>query len=298
MTNIKVGIIGGSGFDDPNLFKQVKVTEVTTQFGNPSDVLTEGFIGDVPCVILPRHGKKHLILPSEVNYRANIWALKEAGCTHILATCACGSLQEHAQPGDFLVLDQFFDRTTGREVSFYGSRPGAIKGVLHMPMADPFCEETRQVLIEAAKNLSFDVYDRDSGKPEPKHPCVHTKGSLVTINGPRFSTRFESKVFRSWGLDLVGMTLVPEVSLAREAGLSYASLAIVTDYDCWKADEAHVSVDIVLREFGKSIEKVKKVVLEAVRLIGTRDWTKTIEANQLLVQNSRQDLAHAKDSDK
>ncbi|VDQ11420.1 unnamed protein product [Trichobilharzia regenti] len=144
-----------------------------------------------------------------------------------------------------------------------------------------------KILIQAAKNLSLDIYDRDSGKTAPKHPCVHTKGSVITINGPRFSTRFESKLFRSWGLDLVGMTLVPEVSLAREAGLSYASLAIVTDYDCWKADQAHVSVDIVLQEFRKSIDKVKKVVLEAVRLIGARDWTKTIEANQVILMFPR-----------
>ncbi|CAH8288755.1 unnamed protein product [Heterobilharzia americana] len=147
MSKVKVGIIGGSGFNDPNLFKQVKVRTVTTPFGNPSDVLTEGYVGDVPCVVLPRHGRQHLILPSEVNYRANIWALKEAGCTHILATNACGSLQENIHPGDFVVLNQFYDRTVGRELTFYGSRPGAMKGVLHMPMGDPFCEETRQVSI-------------------------------------------------------------------------------------------------------------------------------------------------------
>ncbi|KAH8863110.1 S-methyl-5'-thioadenosine phosphorylase isoform 2 [Schistosoma japonicum] len=293
MSKVKVGIIGGSGFDDPNLFKQVGIRKVTTPFGDPSDVLTEGFVGDVACVVLPRHGKGHLILPSEVNYRANIWALKELGCTHILATNACGSLQEDKKPGDFVVLNQFYDNTRGREQTFYGSRPGSLDGVLHMPMGDPFCEETRQILIEAAKNLSMTVCDKTcSANTTCSHPCVHSEGSGITINGPRFSTRFESLLFKSWGLDVINMTLVPEVSLAREAGLSYASLAIVTDYDCWKTDQKHVCVDIVLKEFRNSVDKVKLILLEAVKLIGARDWTKTIEANKSLVLSSRQDLAH------
>ncbi|CAH8637824.1 unnamed protein product [Schistosoma bovis] len=145
MSKVKVGIIGGSGFDDPNLFKKVGVRQVTTPFGKPSDALIEGFVGDVACVVLPRHGKGHLIPPSEVNYRANVWALRDLGCTHILATNACGSLQEDLVPGDFVVLNQFLDKTWGRENTFYGSKPDSLKGVLHMPMAEPFCERTRQV---------------------------------------------------------------------------------------------------------------------------------------------------------
>ncbi|RTG86635.1 5'-methylthioadenosine phosphorylase [Schistosoma bovis] len=237
----QVGIIGGSGFDDPDLLQEAKVRTVTTPFGNPSSFLTEGFVEGVPCVVLPRHGKEHLLPPSEINYRANIWALKELGCTHILATNACGSLQKDKKPGDFVVLNQFYDNTRNRELTFYGSGPGSLKGVLHMPMADPFCEETRQVLIKAAKNLSLTIRDKTcSSDTIINHPCVHTEGSVITINGPRFSTRCESLLFQKWGFDLINMTLVPEVSLAREAGLSYASIAIVTDFDCWKADEEHV----------------------------------------------------------
>ncbi|CAI2733829.1 unnamed protein product [Schistosoma spindalis] len=293
MSLVKVGIIGGSGFNDPDLLQEAKVRTVTTPFGNPSSVLTEGFVEGVPCVVLPRHGKEHLLPPSEINYRANIWALKELGCTHILATNACGSLQKDKKPGDFVIPNQFYDNTRNRELTFYGSGPGSLKGVLHIPMADPFCEETRQVLIKAAKCLSLTIRDKTcSSDAISNHPCVHTEGSVITINGPRFSTRCESLLFQKWGFDLINMTLVPEVSLAREAGLSYASIAIVTDFDCWKADKEHVCVDMVLEQFNKSVGQVRKILLEAVRLIGARDWTKTIEANKALVLSSRQDLLH------
>ncbi|CAH8592683.1 unnamed protein product [Schistosoma turkestanicum] len=299
MSKVKVGIIGGSGLDDPNLFQKVGVRNVTTNFGAPSDVLTEGFIENVPCVMLPRHGKKHGILPHEVNYRANISALHELGCTHVLATNACGSLQENLMPGDFVVLDQFIDWSWGRESTFYGSKAGSMKGVLHMPMATPFCDKTRQVLIEAAKNLSMNVFDKKCmDAASAIHPCVHTEGSGITINGPRFSTRFESLLYQSFGVDIVNMTLVPEVVLARELGLSYASLAIVTDYDCWKTDQEHVCVDMVLEQFNKSVDRVKSLLLEAVKLIGSRDWTETIEANKALVASSRQDHAHRESQSK
>nr|5F78_A Chain A, Methylthioadenosine phosphorylase [Schistosoma mansoni]5F78_B Chain B, Methylthioadenosine phosphorylase [Schistosoma mansoni]5F78_C Chain C, Methylthioadenosine phosphorylase [Schistosoma mansoni]5F78_D Chain D, Methylthioadenosine phosphorylase [Schistosoma mansoni]5F78_E Chain E, Methylthioadenosine phosphorylase [Schistosoma mansoni]5F78_F Chain F, Methylthioadenosine phosphorylase [Schistosoma mansoni]5F7J_A Chain A, Methylthioadenosine phosphorylase [Schistosoma mansoni]5F7 len=299
MSKVKVGIIGGSGFDDPNLFKKVGVRQVTTPFGKPSDTLVEGFVGDVACVVLPRHGKGHLIPPSEVNYRANVWALKDLGCTHILATTACGSLQEDLVPGDFVVLNQFMDKTWGRENTFYGSKPDSLKGVLHMPMAEPFCERTRQILIQAARNKSINVYDKKTmDKSACIHPCVHAEGSAVTINGPRFSTRCESFIHKAMGLDIVNMTLVPEVSLAREAGLSYASIAIVTDFDCWKSEEEHVCVDMVLEQFRKSVVHVREILLEAVALIGAEDWTKTIEANKALVMSSRQDLLHQGSNDK
>ncbi|CAL8083252.1 unnamed protein product [Calicophoron daubneyi] len=287
---VKVGIIGGSGLEDPNILKNATERNVETIFGRPSDVVTEGLIGKVPCAILSRHGRNHSILPSEVNYRANIWALKELGCTHILATNACGGLQEYTQPGDIVILDQFFDRTQGREQTFYGSKGNSLKGVLHMPMGDPFCEKTREVLADAACSLHLNVWDRKEGIPPADfHPCVHTSGSCVTINGPRFSSRFESRLFKQWGSDVVNMTLVPEVALAREVGISYASMAIVTDYDSWKADGSEVCVEMVVQNFLKNVEKVKLILKEAVRIIGERDWTETIAVNQKLVQQSRQD---------
>ncbi|KAF6770567.1 hypothetical protein AHF37_10415, partial [Paragonimus kellicotti] len=238
-----VGIIGGSGLNDLHILKNPVERRVQTIFGEPSDVLIEGTVNNVPCVLLARHGRNHSIIPSDVNYRANIMALKEAGCTHILATNASGGLQDYTQPGDFIILDQFMDQTRGREQSLYGGRKPNLDGVLHIPMAEPFCEKTREILIEAARSCSLTVWDRQRDPSGPdRHPCVHTRGSSVTINGPRFSTRFESKLYRSWGLDLIGMTLVPEVVLAREAGLSYASVSIVTDYDSWKTDAENVSL--------------------------------------------------------
>ncbi|VDP68018.1 unnamed protein product [Schistosoma curassoni] len=156
--------------------------------------------------------------------------------TSASSNAGCISHRDHS-----CIITKFYDNTRNRELTFYGSGPGSLKGVLHMPMADPFCEETRQVLIKAAKNLSLTIRDKTcSSDTIINHPCVHTEGSVITINGPRFSTRCESLLFQKWGFDLINMTLVPEVSLAREAGLSYASIAIVTDFDCWKADEEHV----------------------------------------------------------
>uniref|UniRef100_A0A183AZ02 PNP_UDP_1 domain-containing protein n=1 Tax=Echinostoma caproni TaxID=27848 RepID=A0A183AZ02_9TREM len=191
-------------------------------FGSPSDVLIEGTIEGIPCVVLARHGRNHSITPCNVNYRANIWALKKLGCTHVIASSACGGLQKYTRPGDFLILDQFYDRTFGRDQSFYAGRKPCLEGVMHVPMGQPFCEETRKV--------------------KSAHPCVHTRGSGLTINGPRFSSRCESKIHQSWGIDVVNMTLVPEVVLAREAGLSYANMSIVTDYDSWKTDVEQVCV--------------------------------------------------------
>ncbi|TGZ62709.1 hypothetical protein CRM22_007296 [Opisthorchis felineus] len=281
MAKVKVGIIGGSGMSSSDILQNATERVLTTIFGDPSDSILEGTIEGVPCALLARHGRNHSIIPSDVNYRANIWALKTVGCTHILASTACGGLQDYTQPGDFLILDQFMDFSRGREQTLYGGKRPALEGVLHIPTGEPFCEETRQVLIESARAISLSVCDRDQGLPvSVLHPCVHTRGSAITINGPRFSTRLESKIYRSFGIDLVNMTLVPEVVLAREAAMSYASVAIVTDYDSWKSDVQEVSVSGVLEEFEKSAEKVKLLLINAVRLIGQHDWTKTMEANE------------------
>lgn len=168
-------------------------------------------------------------MPSHVNYRANIWALKEEGCTHIIVTTACGSLKEEIAPGDLVFLDQFIDRTYKRESTFYDSMPDSPAGICHMQMDEPFCKHTRDVFIRAARKLQL---------------RYHEKGTAVTIEGPRFSSKAESNMFRSWGGDVVNMTTVPEVCLAKELGICYGSIALPTDYDCWKGEPVSETRDV------------------------------------------------------
>jgi 5'-methylthioadenosine phosphorylase len=243
MAAIKVGIIGGSGLDDPGLMKDIREKKVKTPYGSPSSALTVGRIGGVDTVILARHGKKHSIYPTGVNYRANIHALKKEGCTHILATTAVGSLREKIRPGDLVFVDQFIDFTRQRKLTFHD------KKVVHTAMPDPFCGELRSVLVSAARELKL------------RH---HKTGTVVTIEGPRFSTRAESRMFRLLGADVINMSTVPEVSLAREAGLCYQSIAMSTDYDCWKEDEEHVTWEMILATMTKNAENVKKLLLAAI----------------------------------
>lgn len=182
------------------------------------------------CFSIFSHGRKHTIMPSHVNYRANVWALKQEGCTHIVVTTACGSLQEQMVPGDIVILDQFIDRTHKRETTFYDGKPGSPSGICHLQMDRPFCERTRQLLIKACQQLGFKYHD---------------KGVMITIEGPRFSSKAESVMFQSWGADLINMTTVPEVCLAKEAGLCYASIGLPTDYDCWKDTGEPVSANVI-----------------------------------------------------
>jgi 5'-methylthioadenosine phosphorylase len=237
---MKIGIIGGSGLGDPSLWENVEKKKVHTPYGAPSDLLTTGTFQGVPIVALPRHGATHTIRPTNVNFRANIWAMKELGVTHIIAATACGSLREEIKPGDLVFIDQFIDRTTKREQSFYTGQT-----ICHIPMADPFCQKLRTVLQSAAlqEGISF-----------------HPKGTMVTIEGPRFSTRAESHMFRSWNGDVINMTSVPEVVLAREAGICYAAIAMSTDYDCWKEDEESVTLEMILATMKGNSEKVKALL--------------------------------------
>ncbi|XP_075986271.1 methylthioadenosine phosphorylase [Anticarsia gemmatalis] len=251
-SKIKIGIIGGSGFDDPTLFENQVEKEVTTPFGNPSDVLIEGLIKGVPCVLLARHGRKHQYQPSDVNYRANIWALKQVGCTHVLATTATGSLREEYKPGDLVILDDFIDRTWGRKCTFHDRTEGGPRGVCHLPMRPAFCERARHALLTAARARGY---------------SCHENGTAVVIQGPRFSSRAESLMHRQWGGHLVNMTTVPEVVLAKEAGLSYAAVALVTDYDCWRENETSVSVSEVLAMFAKNVKKAADVIIDAVQVL-------------------------------
>lgn len=268
---VKIGIIGGTGLDDPDIFEGRAEKYVDTPFGKPSDALVVGKIKNIECVLLARHGRQRKIMPTNVNYQANIWALKEEGCTHLLVTTACGSLREEIQPGDIVIIDQFIDRTTKRAQTFYDGRPNSPAGVCHIPMAEPFCSRTREVLLEVARSLGV--------------KC-HARGTMMTIEGPRFSSRAESLMFRQWGADVINMTTVPEVVLAKEAGLCYASIAMATDYDCWKEHEEAVCVDNVLKTMKENANKASSILLTAIPQICQMDWTPTIKTLKALVQSS------------
>ena len=247
---VKIGIIGGSGLDNPDILKDPKDIEVDTAYGKPTSPLKTGKINDVDVIIIARHGREHTIPPTQVNYRANIQALKDQGCTHILATTACGSLRENIDRGDLVILDQFIDFTRLRKVSFFESfKPGEMK---HTPMADPYNEDLRNILIETAKELNI------------KH---HEKGTVVTIEGPRFSTRAESHMFRSWGADVINMSIAPETALANEAGIPFAAVAMSTDYDCWKIDEAPVTWEEILEVFAKNVDNVIALLTNTISKI-------------------------------
>ena len=247
--NIKIGIIGGSGVDSPEILDDIKKVKKHTPYGRPSDLITVGKFNGIDVAIIARHGQGHRIFPTSVNYRANIWALKELGVTHILASTACGSLKEEVRPGDLVFIDQFIDRTTKRHQTFYEGQE-----VCHIPMAEPFCDKLRSLFINAADGLKI---------------ANHKKGTMITIEGPRFSTKAESNLFRTWGADVINMTTVPEAVLAREAGICYASIAMATDYDCWHQSEEPVSVEMILEVMKKNADNVVKILLEVMPRV---DW--------------------------
>ncbi|MBN2422761.1 S-methyl-5'-thioadenosine phosphorylase [Candidatus Woesearchaeota archaeon] len=243
---VKIGIIGGSGLENPEILKNAQEKDVDTEFGRPASHLVIGKIEGIDVVIVSRHGRKHEIMPTNVPNRANIQALKNEGCTHIIATTACGSLKKEIKPGDFVFIDQFIDRTTKRISTFWEKDK-----VCHIPMAEPFCRYMRKLLKESAEklNLSF-----------------HEKGTVVTIEGPRFSTRAESRLWQQWNADVINMSTVPEVVLAREAGLCYASIAMATDYDCFE-EGREVNVAEVVTTFKNNVGKVIKLLLAVIPII-------------------------------
>ncbi len=241
---MKIGIIGGSGLDDPKILENAKEIGVDTPFGKPSSPLTTGKLNGVDVVIMARHGKKHTIMPTSVPFQANIFALKEQGCTHIIATTACGSLKEGIKPGDFVFVDQFIDRTTKRKSTFYEKDK-----VCHISMAEPFCGKLRALLSETAKELKL---------------SFHERGTVVTIEGPRFSTKAESGLFRSWKADVINMSTVPEAVLAREVGICYAAVAMNTDYDCWRESEEPVTWEMVVSTMKRNADNVKKLLAAVI----------------------------------
>lgn len=226
------------------ILKHAKEIEVETPFGRPSSAISVGEIKGIRVAVLARHGKNHSISPTNVNYRANICALRELGATHILAGSACGSLREHIKPAVLVFVDQFIDRTTKRHSTFFDK-----ERVAHIPMAEPFCPSLRVLLEESAKKLGLEFFG---------------KGTVVTIEGPRFSTKAESNLFRQWGADVINMTTVPEVILAREAGLCYQLVAMATDYDCFLEDRPAVTIGEVLKVMAQNAENLSNLFLDAI----------------------------------
>jgi len=246
----KIGIIGGSGLEDPDVLKNAKEIKVGTPFGEPGSSLLVGKIENKDVVLLSRHGRKHSIPPAQVNNRANIYALKEIGCTHIVTTTACGSLREEICRGAFIFPDQFIDFTRHRKITFFEKfNEGEMK---HVPMADPFDNNLREILIDSAKLLQL------------KH---HSAGTIITIEGPRFSTRAESRMFRMWGADVINMSIAPEVILANELCIPYATIAMSTDYDSWKDDEEPVSWEEVLKVFNQNVDNVIRLIIKVISKI-------------------------------
>ena len=236
-----LGIIGGSGLYELEGLKNIEKVQVSTPFGGPSDDIITGTMEGLKMAFLPRHGKGHRITPSEINYRANVWALKSLGVEALISVSAVGSMKEEIVPGDLVLPHQFIDRTRGRASTFFGN------GVVgHVAFADPVCHALSHVVASGA---------RSSGTR------VHEGGTYICMEGPQFSTRAESRLYRSWGVDVIGMTNLPEAKLAREAEMCYATLALATDYDCWHETEEDVSVEAILAIMHKNVQNAKTAIV-------------------------------------
>jgi len=243
-----IGVIGGSGLYDIEGLTGRIWRRIETPWGDASDELLFGSLDGVDCVFLPRHGRGHRLSPTHLNYRANIDALKRAGVTHVISLSAVGSLKEELPPGHFVIVDQFIDRSFAREKSFFGQ--GC---VAHVSMAHPVCEKLADTLYQAATELDLPV----------------TKGgTYLVMEGPQFSTKAESELYRSWGCSVIGMTNMPEAKLAREAELHYATVAMVTDYDCWHETHAHVTVEAVVAVMTANAENARALIRRVVPLLG------------------------------
>jgi 5'-methylthioadenosine phosphorylase len=248
MTKTVLGIIGGSGVYDISGLEDARWQRVNSPWGEPSDDLLFGTLDNVEMVFLPRHGRGHVHSPTSINYRANIDALKRAGCTDIISVSACGSFREDLPPGHFVIADQFIDRTFARDKSFFG------RGfVAHVSLAHPVCSRLASVLNEAA---------------ELENIACQFGGTYLAMEGPQFSTLAESRLYRSWGCDVIGMTAMPEVKLAREAEMPYALVAMVTDYDCWHPDHDHVTVEQVVRILFANADKARALIKRVAPMLG------------------------------
>lgn len=247
----RIGILGGSGLYKIEGLKNTKEVLIDTPFGKPSDKFIIGRVEGKEVVFLPRHGKGHRISPSQINYRANIYGMKKLKVERIISVTACGSLKENIKPLDFVVVDQFVDRTNrARDMTFFD------KGIVaHIVFAQPVCGELSELVYKAGISL---------------HLNMHKGGTYINMEGPAFSTLAESELYRKWGMDVIGMTNLPEAKLAREAEICYSTLACVTDYDCWHPQQACVTIDMVLSNLSKNIENAKRILLEVIKDIPSK----------------------------
>jgi 5'-methylthioadenosine phosphorylase len=250
MPQAKIGVIGGTGLYDIEGMTDIEEVDITTPFGKPSDAITVGKLEGVGIAFLPRHGKGHRILPTELPVRANIYALKSLGVEHIIAINSAGSFKLEVKPGDLVILDQLIDRTRSRVNSFFGDGIAA-----HIPFAEPFCSVLSQILYQAAQGVGA---------------SVHPRGTCIVMEGAAFSTRAESRLYKSWGADVIGMTALPEAKLAREAEICYAVVACVTDYDSWHERTEPVTIDVILRVQHQNIDAAKQIIKLAVSRIPQR----------------------------
>jgi 5'-methylthioadenosine phosphorylase len=252
MENIQIGIIGGSGLYQMPELQNVTEKRVETPFGDPSDAFIIGELDGVTVAFLPRHGRGHRLTPSELPFRANIYAMKLLGIEYILSVSAVGSLQDRYAPPDMVIPDQFFDRTRARahESTFFGN---GIVG--HVPMAHPVCSELGDILEESCRSVGVKT---------------HRGGTYLCMEGPAFSTKAESEVYRGWGMDVIGMTNLQEAKLAREAEIAYATLALVTDYDCWHEGHDSVSVEMVIEYLNKNVRNAQLILKQAVGLVAAK----------------------------
>lgn len=278
MTEAALGFIGGSGLYDIEGLTDRREVEISTPFGNPSDAIVTGSLDGVPVAFLPRHGRGHRITPTEIPVRANIYALKSLGVERILSVSAVGSLKEELRPLDLVIPDQIIDRAKSRVSTFFGDGL-----VAHVGFADPFCADLRRDALDAAQGLT----------------TVHDGGTYVVIEGPQFSTRAESALYRSWGADVIGMTALPEAKLAREAEICYATLAFVTDYDVWREAEEDVSVEMVVANLMKNVDTARSIIRNITERVsperkcgcGTTLETAIITGRDLIPHDTRERLA-------
>lgn len=240
---VKIGIIGGSGLYQVGIIKDIEEIDVETPFGKPSDKITLGEIEGVEVVFLPRHGKGHQFPPHKVNYRANIFAMKECGVEYLVSTAAVGSLKKEIKPCDFVIADQLIDRTAKRETSFFDEGI-----VVHAGFADPFCKTLSDLAYKTVKEQGVDVH----------------RGTYICMEGPQFSTRAESNLYRSWNVDVIGMTLAPEAKLAREAEMCLCGILTVTDYDCWYEGEEDVTVASVVENLKKNDKSMANIIKKLI----------------------------------
>ncbi|MCL2927670.1 MAG: S-methyl-5'-thioadenosine phosphorylase [Trichodesmium sp. St16_bin4-tuft] len=255
MSKAKIGIIGGSGLYKMEALKDVEEIKLDTPFGSPSDAFIVGTLEGIQVAFLPRHNRNHTLLPSELPFRANIYGMKSLGVKYLISASAVGSLKEEVKPLDLLVVDQFIDRTKDRISTFFG------EGIVaHITFENPTCPELAKILADAAESLKLENVN------------VHRSGTYLCMEGPAFSTKAESNLYRSWGATVIGMTNLPEAKLAREAEIAYATLALSTDYDCWHEEHDSVTVEMVVNNLNKNVANAQKVIQETVRRLSKNQF--------------------------